>query len=130
MQILTPCGRGARRDLKQLQNEIMHNFGVAKRRAALIARDQNNKPTAAINREWALEAGAKYAIWMHSGAGKEPRPSHVKAGRERVRFRIDKGWFDPHERKWIQPGELINCRCSCRIVIQGVARYGGWTAER
>jgi uncharacterized protein with gpF-like domain len=25
------------RDLKQLQNELMHNFGVAKRRAALIA---------------------------------------------------------------------------------------------
>jgi uncharacterized protein with gpF-like domain len=109
-------------DLKQLTNDLVKNFGVERRRAAFIARDQNHKIVAAINRERALEAGAKYAIWMHSGAGKEPRPAHVKAGRDRVRFRIARGWFDPHERKWIQPGQLINCRCSSRIVIEGVAK--------
>jgi Phage Mu protein F like protein len=107
-------------DLKQLNDELIQNFGATKRRAALIARDQNNKATSAINRERQLEAGIKYAIWMHSGAGKESRPSHIKAGRDKVRFDVAKGWFDPHEKKWIQPGYLINCRCSSRPVVQGV----------
>ncbi len=109
-------------DLKQLTSDLVNNFGVEKRRAAFIARDQNHKIVSAINRERALEAGSKYAIWMHSGAGRERRPSHVKAGRDKVRFEIEKGWFDPDERKWIQPAYLPNCKCSSRIVVEGVAK--------
>mgnify|MGYP000423230551 CR=1 FL=1 len=107
------------RDLATISKALQSQFGVAKRRAHLIARDQNNKATAAFNRTRQLEAGLDEAIWIHSSAGKTWRPSHAKAGRERTRFKIATGWFDPDEGKYIQPGELINCRCVSRPVIKG-----------
>lgn len=107
------------RDLQQLQNDLQRTFGVTKRRAALIARDQNNKATSVIQRTRQAELGITEAVWVHSGAGREPRPSHIKAGKDRVRYDIREGWFDPHEGRNIFPGELINCRCVSRPVIPG-----------
>lgn len=107
------------RDLAPLAKALRERYGVTKRRAALIARDQNNKATAAMTRVRSLEAGLKEAVWVHSHAGKTPRPSHVKAGRERTRYDIETGWYDPDEKKWIQPGELINCRCVGRPIVKG-----------
>lgn len=107
------------RDLGQVSQDLQKRLGVTKRRAALISRDQNNKATAAFNRARQLELGITEAVWVHSGGGKEPRPTHLKAGREKTRFDIAKGWYDPHEGKHIQPGELINCRCTSRPVIKG-----------
>lgn len=109
----------AGRDLKTLSDALQREFGVTKRRAALIARDQNNKATAAIQRARLLEIGIGEARWVHSGAGKEPRPSHVKASRDGVVFDLAKGWWDPNEKAWILPGQLINCRCVGRPVITG-----------
>lgn len=106
-------------DLGELAKELQYDYGVTKRRAALIARDQNNKATASFNRVRQTELGITQAEWRHSGGGKKPRPSHVKAGRDRVRYDVDKGWFDPHEQRFIFPGELINCRCVSRSVIPG-----------
>lgn len=107
------------RDLGQVSQDLQSRLGVTKRRAAFISRDQNNKCTAAFNRARQLELGITEAVWVHSGGGKEPRPTHLKAGREKTRFDIAKGWYDPHEGKWIQPGELINCRCTSRPLIRG-----------
>ena len=107
------------RDLETLTKDLQRQFGVTRRRATLIARDQNNKATAAIHRVRQLELGIEEAIWMHSGGGKEPRPSHVKAGKKQVRFSLKTGWFDPDERQWILPGQLINCRCVARPVVPG-----------
>jgi uncharacterized protein with gpF-like domain len=107
------------RDLGQLTKDLQAEFGVTKRRAAGIAHDQNNKATAALNRSRQVEIGVTEAIWMHSGGGKHPRPSHLKAGRDGVRYDIKKGWFDPDVKKFILPGELINCRCVSRAVIPG-----------
>jgi uncharacterized protein with gpF-like domain len=107
------------RDLGALAEELEHTYGVTRRRAALIARDQNNKATANIVRARQIELGVQEAVWVHSGGGKVPRPTHVKAGRDRVRFDPKVGWFDPAERKHILPGELINCRCVSRSVVPG-----------
>jgi len=106
-------------DLGPLAKELQHTYGVTKKRAALIARDQNNKATAAITRARQIEAGIKEAQWMHSSAGKVPRPSHLKAGRDKVRYDVKKGWFDPDEGRNIYPGELINCRCRAKPIIPG-----------
>lgn len=101
------------RDLKQISDALQKRYGVTKRRAALIARDQSNKATATVVKARRLELGITKAIWMHSHAGKEPRQSHVKAdGKE---FDIAKGCYIDGE--YIQPGELINCRCSSRTVL-------------
>jgi len=107
------------RDLHVVARELEQRLGVTRRRAALIARDQNSKATAALNRARQLEVGIEEAIWVHSGAGREPRPSHVRAGRLQTRFKIAEGWYDPDEKRHIQPGELINCRCVSRPIVPG-----------
>lgn len=95
------------RDLGSLTKELQRSYGVTYRRAALIARDQNNKATSAMQAARQKELGITEAIWQHSHAGKVPRPSHVKMdGR---RYDVAKGMWDPDEGKFIWPGELINC---------------------
>ena len=107
------------RDLGQLTDDLEKQIGVTRRRAAFIARDQNNKATAAITRARQAELGITEAIWVHSGGGKHPRPTHLKAGREQKRYDVTKGWFDPGVDKFILPGELPNCRCVSRAVVKG-----------
>ncbi len=109
----------AGRDLEQLVTDLRQQFNVTRRRAVLIARDQNNKATATITRVRQTEAGLIEAIWVHSGGGKVPRRSHLMAGRNKQKYNIAKGWFDPDEKKFIYPGELINCRCVSRPIVMG-----------
>ncbi len=108
-------------DLNQLTLAIEKIYGVTTQRAALIARDQNNKAKAAFEQSRRTELGIEEAIWTHSSAGKEPRPTHVKAGREHVRFKISEGWLDPAVNKRIWPGTEITCRCLSRAVIPGIS---------
>jgi uncharacterized protein with gpF-like domain len=106
-------------DMATLSRKLMTTYGSTAKRAALIARDQNNKAKAIIEKARRLELGIKTAIWQHSHAGKEPRPSHVTMnGKE---FDIEKGMWDKDEGEFIQPGELINCRCTSRARIPGFA---------
>lgn len=107
------------RDLGSLTKALRQQFGVTRKRAAFIARDQNNKVTASLTRARQLEMGITQAIWVHSSAGAEPRPSHVKAGRERTQFDLRMGWYDPDVKRHILPGELPNCRCFWKPVIKG-----------
>jgi len=105
------------RDLGKLSKELQKKFGVSKRKAALISRDQNNKATSAFQRARQQELGITKAIWMHSHAGQEPRPSHVAMnGKE---YDINKGMWDRDEQEWIFPGQLINCRCTSKSIIPG-----------
>lgn len=112
----------AGRDLKTLTDELHERYGVTRRRAAFIARDQNNKATAAITRARQDELGITEAIWMHSHGGKKPRPSHVKA--DGKRYKIKEGMY--LDGVWTWPGHEINCRCVSRPVIPALddGRYG------
>ncbi len=107
------------RDLHQLSNDLRHELGVTKKRAAFIALDQNNKATSALTRARQLELGMQQAVWVHSHAGKEPRPTHLANDGQSYDPAV--GWYDPDPkvRKRIWPGELINCRCFSRTVIPG-----------
>lgn len=107
----------AGRDMGPLAKELQKNYGVTKKRAALIARTQNNLASGSMNKVRQIELGVTKAKWRHSGAGKEPRPTHV-ANNGKL-YDVKKGWFDPHEKKWIFPGQLINCRCVSISVIPG-----------
>lgn len=107
------------RDLGVVSKELQERLGVTRRRAALISRDQNNKATASLSRARQLELGLDEAVWVHSGGGREPRPTHLKAGREQTRYKISEGWYDTAVGHKIQPGELINCKCVGRPVIKG-----------
>lgn len=107
------------RDLATLTETLHDQFGVTKRRAAFLARDQNNKMTAIVTRARQMEIGLNTAQWLHSGGGKHPRPTHVKAGRDRVQYMVSEGWWDPALQKYIWPGTEINCRCVSRSVVPG-----------
>jgi SPP1 gp7 family putative phage head morphogenesis protein len=109
----------AGRDLSTMTRDLQKQFGVTRRRAEFIARDQSSKATASIVRARYVDLGIEEAIWMHSAAGKTKRPTHVKNSGKK--FDIAKGWYDPDPKvkRFIQPGELINCRCVCRPVVKG-----------
>lgn len=95
------------RDLKYISDELQKQYGITKRRAAFIARDQSNKLTATVTQARRIELGLFEAEWIHSKGGKHPRASHVKAGQERHRFDVRIGAAIDGE--YIQPGYLPNC---------------------
>lgn len=104
-------------DLKTLTGQLQERYDLTKKRAALIARDQNVKATASITRVRQQELGLG-AVWVHSRAGKEPRPTHI-ANSGKL-YDPSKGWLDPAVNQRIFPGQLINCRCHSRSVIPGL----------
>jgi len=104
-------------DLGELTTDLRERYGITQRRAAFIARDQNAKMTAVINRRRQQDLGITEAIWRHSHGGKHPRASHVKADRDKLRYRLDKGAYIDGE--FIFPGELPNCRCVSRPIVPG-----------
>lgn len=106
------------RDLATLTAELERDYGITRRRAALISRHQNNMATATITRARQEELGITQAVWRHSSAGRKPRPSHVVNNGKP--YNVATGWFDPAERKFIRPGELINCRCQSIAIIPGL----------
>lgn len=105
------------RDLSSLSEMLQKQYGISRRRAAFIARDQNNKATSVINRARQTELGLKEAIWVHSSGGRHPRPDHVKAGRDKLRFSLSEGAEIGGKR--IFPGEEPNCRCTWSVIIPG-----------
>ncbi|GAN72119.1 head morphogenesis protein [Acetobacter syzygii] len=104
-------------DLGELTEGLQQRFGITRRRAANIARDQNAKVTSAINKQRQIETGLFEAEWVHSAGGKHPRASHVEAGRKKLRFDVREGALIDDERIW--PGQKPNCRCSSRVILRG-----------
>lgn len=100
-------GFTAGRDLHYISQELQKRYGVTSRRAALIARDQSNKLNATVTQARRVDLGLFEAQWLHSGAGKHPRPSHLKAGRDKLKFDIRQGAY--LDGKWVLPGQEINC---------------------
>lgn len=100
-----------------LAKQLEKSYGVSKRRAALIARDQNIKATSSLNRARQMELGITHAIWQHSHGGNEPRPTHVAMNGKK--YDLSKGMWDSHEKAFVHPGQLINCRCSSKSIIAG-----------
>jgi len=103
----------AGRDLHTMVKDLKALYPAVADRAELIARDQSNKANAVVNRARQLELGLEWAVWMHSHAGKTPRPDHVAANGKR--YKIAEGCLISG--KYIQPGEEINCRCTSRPVL-------------
>lgn len=105
------------RNLGPVTEQLKHQFGITHRRAAFIARDQANKASATITRVRQQELGVTQAVWMHSGGGRHPRPSHVKASKDKLKYDVAKGAYIDGE--WIFPGQLPGCRCVSGAVIPG-----------
>ena len=107
-------------DLKAMSDQLETRYKMTKKRARLIARDQNAKANAAVTRTRQLELGIKQAQWLHSHGGKTPRPTHVAM--DGKLYDIEKGMWDKDalgkgKGAYVFPGWLINCRCVSRSVI-------------
>ena len=100
-------------DLGQIAKDLSKSYGISDRRAKNIAIDQGAKAHAVIERERRKEAGITQAVWLHSHAGKVPRPSHVKANGKV--FDIEKGLY--LDGVWTLPGVQINCRCGSASIV-------------
>lgn len=107
----------AGRDLGGLVDDLEKQYGVTRRRAAFIARDQTNKATAAVTRARQSQLGISEAVWLHSHGGRTPRPTHVQM--DGKRYEISKGMWDPALGRRIFPGTEPNCRCVSRSVVPG-----------
>ena len=107
----------AGRDLGTMAKTIEARYGITKKRAAFISRDQNNKATAVITRARQVELGITQARWLHSAGGRVPRPSHVKASRDGLIYDVAKGALIDGE--YIFPGQLPNCRCVSVPIVAG-----------
>jgi len=110
------------RDLAAMSEAIAKRGGVTQTRAAFIAHDQANKATAQMNAARQRELGIQYCVWIHSSAGKEPRATHVRAGREQWVFKADQGIDFGDQFHEVLPGEAINCRCTSRSIIPAIGR--------
>lgn len=102
-------------DVGYIADQIKQKYNVTKRRAAFIARDQAQKVHSIITVQRQLDLGITKGIWVHSGGGKVPRKSHLKAGRDKLEFDLQKGAYIDGE--YILPGQKPNCRCTWFAVI-------------
>jgi uncharacterized protein with gpF-like domain len=107
----------AGRDLASLADGLEKRHGVARRRAAMIALDQNNKATAVMTRARHLELGIKEAKWLHSAGGKAPRKEHVDFTGQR--YDIAKGHDFGNGEGVVWPGTAIRCRCVSVPIVPG-----------
>ena len=105
------------KDLDYITRELHKRYEITERRANMIARDQNNKVTAALDREHASNLGITEAVWVYTYGSKEPRHTHVEM--DGKRFKLSEGLYDPNPKvaRKIQPAELINCRCMYRMLL-------------
>lgn len=108
-------GYSAGRDLNYISTELQKRYGVTSRRAHFIALDQSNKLAATVTQARRIDLGLFEAQWLHSNAGKHPRPSHVKAGRDKLRYDVRQGALIDGE--YILPGYLPGCRCSSKTIL-------------
>lgn len=96
--------------------EIQHIGAVTEKRAELIARDQTSKITTAMNAERAQSAGVVEFEWLHSGGGVEPRELHESMSGKIFRY-DDPPVIDLKTGERGLPGQLINCRCVARPIL-------------
>lgn len=91
--------------------------GVTERRAKNIALDQTRKAYSSMNAERMKAAGIKKFAWIHSGGGQKPRPLHVGMDGNVYSF-DDLPVIDKRTGERGIPGQLPNCRCGMRPVLE------------
>lgn len=103
-------GLQARTPARDVAREVRRIAGVGQSRAELIAADQLQKLTGALDEQRQRQAGIGKFEWMHSHK-KTPRPEHV------ARDGKVYAWTDPVA-KTDPPGRAIRCGCRARAVVE------------
>lgn len=79
-------------------------------RIKLITRDQTSKLFSSLSDERMKENGCEEFEWLHSSAGKTPRPDHVHKNGKIFKLNDPRLWEGPKADQG-PPGWAINCRC-------------------
>ena len=122
--IARSAGRG--RELTKLTDFIQERMDITRRRASLIARDQNNKATALIHATRQKDLGITKAKWIHTGASLHPREDHAAFAAGGSPYGDGGPFYDPEvgvdfddDFGEVLPGEAVNCGCLSASVIPG-----------
>lgn len=99
-----------------LLGELNRFEGLSKQRAEFIAVDQTRKITTAMNDARMRKAGIRKFEWIHSGGGAEPRKLHKELD-GKVFSLDDPPIIDERTGERGLPGQLINCRCTMRPIL-------------
>lgn len=97
----------------RIVKEIQKAYGVSRRRAELIARDQTAKLNGQIQRAQQIDAGITEYIWSTTG-DERVRKSHQELNGKKF------SWDDPPENsdgRKCHPGQDYQCRCIGRPVF-------------
>lgn len=98
-----------------IAEDIQKSFGITRRRAKNIARDQTAKLNSSLTKLRQQELGVEEYEWQTAG-DERVRPTHrANAGKT---FR----WDDPPA-KTGHPGTDVNCRCVAVPVLEGILDY-------
>lgn len=112
MRSMQPGANG----LQDVYESLRKYEGVTDRRARTIAHDQVRKATTALNAERAKAAGVRKFEWVHSGGGAEPRKLHLRLDGQIFSY-DDLPVIDERTGERGLPGQLINCRCTARPIV-------------
>jgi SPP1 gp7 family putative phage head morphogenesis protein len=95
----------------QLRKRLTDEFGVADRRAKVIARDQVAKTTSDLNRLRHVQAGVTSYTWMTS-RDERVRPRHKELDGKEYEYGKPTG-----AEQGLPPGQPIMCRCVARGIV-------------
>ena len=90
-------------DSFSIKRQLQEAYGIEKRHAKLIARDQTSKLTSELNRFRQTDIGITHYIWRTSG-DESVRPTHAHNNRKSF------AWTDPPSETG-HPGHDVQCRC-------------------
>lgn len=106
------------RNLKYIREELDKRYDITTKRANLIARDQLDKATQAIQRTRDKEIGITEGIWVHMPGQKTSRETHIAMNGTQFKLEgDDKGLYDSDVKRNVLPSELPACRCCYRAVL-------------
>lgn len=99
---------------KELSKDIQNQFGITKRKAKLIARNETKNTNTQMNNKQAKSLGFTEAVWLGSEDERE-REQHNKHNNKE--YQIGVGLDDGAGGKE-EPGDKINCRCTFYIDVK------------
>lgn len=118
--------------LKSVIENIEKSFGITRRHAKLIARDQTSKLNGSLTKLRQQEAGILTFTWQTSD-DERVRQSHRAMDGKICRWDDPTVWYDRSSKKWVKrssiatktfPSNDVNCRCIAQPIIEGIFSDG------
>lgn len=108
---------------------IEKSFGITRRHAKLIARDQSAKLNGSLTKLRQQEVGIQEFVWQTAG-DERVRPDHRVLDGKLCKWNDPTVYFDESTNKWekrskiggtlVQPSQDVNCRCVAVPHIEGL----------